>query len=327
MKKHKRKFIFLIISLFLFSTIIVGCGGSAKTATDSYSVNKSNSISNSANSGTGMALADAAKPQGTASASDKKADASSASNTMGGTTASQAGNKIILSGSIQMETLKYEDTVKAISDYVSSIGGYSENSTIQGSGITSGDTVPLRHASFVFRIPKDNFTGFFTGVKGFGTITSQQMSGKDVTETYTDTTAKVNALKVEEQRLLDLTKQAGQLSDVLQLEKEIANVRQQIDSLTTQLKTMDNQVTYSTVSVNVQEVDQPKSVAPAKSKGLFQRMGYNFTESMKNLWTVTQDCLVFIVTVFPFLVAIGILVVIVFYIRRGVRKLKGKYKK
>ncbi|MDP4179376.1 MAG: DUF4349 domain-containing protein [Bacillota bacterium] len=324
MKKKKFKIISLILGLFLFSVIIIGCSQKSSSTSISHSTADSGSSSNTNEKVNGFGVSsDKPSSENTDSVSNKTSDTSGAAQVNNN---SNTSNKIILSGSVQMETLKYEDTVKAITDYVASIGGYSENSTIQGSGINYSNTPQLRQASFVFRIPKDKFSEFFTGVKGFGTITSQQMSGKDVTETYVDTDAKINSLKVQEERLLELTKKAGQLNDVLQLEKELTSVRQQIDNLTTQLKTMDNEVTYSTVNITVQEVDTPTSLAPQKSKGLFERMGYGFTQSMKNLWTFIQNCLVFIVSALPFLIVIIILTVTVFYIYKLIKKLIEKFK-
>ncbi|HEY5560819.1 MAG TPA: DUF4349 domain-containing protein [Clostridiaceae bacterium] len=297
----------LIIGLILFPAMLTGCSSKKATSNASYSMdNKTNALNGSPGvTQNGTISSEQAPSSGSTNSQNTTSIAKDAATPAAPTL---GGNKIILSGTIQMETLKYETTIKALSDYITSLGGYSENSTIQGSGINYGNNPQLRQANFIFRIPKDKYPGFFTGVKGFGTITSQQMRGDDVTQAYTDTDAKVNALKIQEQRLLELTKKAGQLSDILLIENQLSTVRQQIDSLTTQLKTIDNQVTYSTVNVTVQEVEVPSTIAPSKSKGLLYRMGYSFNESLKSLSVIVQNFIVFIVAALPFLVIIGLLI-------------------
>lgn len=75
------------------------------------------------------------------------------------------------------------------------LGGYAESSNIQGQGISSGNTAMKRTANYVFRVPADKYTDFFSKMKGYGVVTSEQSQGQDITDQYFDTDARLKSLK------------------------------------------------------------------------------------------------------------------------------------
>ena len=237
------------------------------------------------------------------------------------------GHKIIQTGNISMESLKFDESVTKTLDYVTSIGGYAESSNIQGQGISSGNTAMNRTANYVFRVPADKYTDFFSKMKGYGVVTSEQSQGQDITDQYFDTDARLKSLKIQEERELALLQKATKLSDILELEKELNNVRYQIESYTGTLRKWDSLVSYSTVKVTIKEVDEAKIIVPTKEKGLWARMAYSFTYSMKQLGEITQSFLVLLVAMLPFLVVLSVILVIGLLIRKNYKNWLSKFKK
>lgn len=237
------------------------------------------------------------------------------------------GHKIIQTGNISMESLKFDESVSKTLDYVTSIGGYAESSNIQGQGISSGNTAMKRTANYVFRVPSDKYLDFFSKMKGYGVVTSEQSQGQDITDQYFDTDARLKSLKIQEERELVLLQKAIKLSDILELEKELNNVRYQIESYTGTLRKWDSLVNYSTVKVTIREVNEAKIIVPTKEKGLWARMAYSFTYSMKQLGEITQSFIVLLVAMLPFLAVLSVILFVAFYIRKNYKKWLSKIKR
>ena len=79
-------------------------------------------------------------------------------------------------------------------------------------------------------------------------------STEDVTADYVDVEARLNSLEAQRQRLEELRAQAGNLEDLLAIENQLTQVQYQIESYTGQKRVLDDQITYSTVNVYLDEV-------------------------------------------------------------------------
>ena len=236
-------------------------------------------------------------------------------------------HKIIQTGIISMESVKFDETVSKTVEYVASIGGYAESSTIQGQGIDHGNSVTKRTADYVFRVPSDKYVDFFSKMKGYGVVTTEQSQGQDITDQYFDTDARLKSLNIQEERELVLLQKAIKLSDILELEKELNSVRYQIESYTGTLRKWDSLVSYSTIKVTIREVDESKIVVPTKAEGLWPRMVYGFTDSTKQLVETSQNFVVLIVAMLPFLLVLGVIIVVVIFIRQKFKAWQAKQNK
>lgn len=232
-----------------------------------------------------------------------------------------SGQKVIFKGQIDLETLDFEKTITELTRYISSIGGYQQSSAVHG-GKIGYDSV--RSAEYVFRIPKKNYTQSFTDIKKFGTVVSEQSNGEDITDQYFDTEARVKSLKIQQERLLALLQKADKMEDILKIETELQNVLYQIENYTGTLKKWDSLVDYSTVSVNVREVEQITPVKE-KQKGLFGRIAAGFTNSIDGLWDFTQNLLIFIASALPIILPLGIITYVIYRVIR--KKYPKKVKK
>ena len=231
-------------------------------------------------------------------------------------------HKIVQTGDISMETLKFEDSVSKATEYAKSIGGYEASSNVQGQGIDSQNNARKRTANFEFRIPSSKYSEFFTKIKDYGVVTSEQSNGQDITENYMDTEARLKSLQVQEDRELELVKTATKLSDIIELERELNNVRYQIESYTGTLKKWDSLVDYSTIRLSISEVDESKTIAPQKAQGLWSRMDYSFTESAKNLVVLVENLIITITAIIPFAIVIGIIIAFVLISKRVYKAFK-----
>ena len=283
------------LTLVLLLGILAGCG---KTATSDLSFDQN-----------GAAL-------GEGIYDSPKAEDSSAS--AGDTVLSD--RKLIKTADIDAETEDLDRLLSELSAQIGRVGGYVESQEIyNGSAYSSGRSCS---ASITIRIPAEELDNFVNAVAGFSNVISRQTRVEDVTLTYVATESRVAALQAEEARLLELMAQAETMSDLLEIESRLTDVRYELESVTSQLRVLENQVSYSTVSLYVSEVRQYTVVA---EESLWQRISGGFVRSLKNLGNGILELLVFLLVNLPYLVVVGLVVaVIVILIVRRNKKIVAK---
>lgn len=273
---RKIKFSFIALTLILVLSIpFSGCG--KKSAS---------------NSGTATAPS-ISEEKGSLAAQD-----STLENTADNAAEKQKGinnSKIIKTAEIDLETKNYTKAIESIISTVKEKGGYIQSSKSYGSYDDNS-----RGANYVIRMPKSYFDEFITNVGNLGKITSSSTQGENISSQYYDTEAHLKALKVQEDRLLELLKKSGSLKDILEIENQLSNVRYQIESLTSSLKNWDNQVDYSTININVHEV----SVLTVKPVSLGDKIKKTFNDSLKSLGSLFRIILLVVVALIPYLIII-----------------------
>ncbi len=114
----------------------------------------------------------------------------------------------------------------------------------------------------VVKVAPDHLDAFLQKARGLGELKNQTLGTEDVTKAYFDTDARLRNAKRMEDRLLEmLQKNTGKVSDLLQVEKELARVREQIEKMQGELKYYDALVQYATVTVTLAEKDLDEPAA------------------------------------------------------------------
>jgi hypothetical protein len=138
-----------------------------------------------------------------------------------------------------------EAAVSSLRTAVTEAGGYFAEAKTTGSGAS------LR-AELEARIPQPKLAGFRSGLAKIGDITSDQESAEDVTEQRADLGARLRNAPAQEKRLLDLlSDRTGSLADVIAAEKALSEVRETIERLEAQSKTLEGQIAFATVKLQV----------------------------------------------------------------------------
>ncbi|MCR4740104.1 MAG: DUF4349 domain-containing protein [Lachnospiraceae bacterium] len=236
--------------------------------------------------------------------------------------------KLIKTVNLSVETEQFDELLTNVNKKIERLGGYVESSYVGG---RSYGSTANRTASITARIPAAKLDEFTDSVTEESNVLSQNDSTEDVTLNYVDMKAKVESLKTERDRLNDLLAQADSLEVILALEERLAEVRYEIESYESRLRVMDNQVTYSTVYLDIEEVGR-YTPTPTNEQTLGQRMGEAFVSSFETMGKFLQDLAVAVVTVLPFLLLIavfagGILLIIYAVNRSRKNKHSGSAKK
>lgn len=301
--KKRSMYIFLTVIIFIIG-MFAGCGGSGtKTSEAPHSTAMSNK-SESSMAGSAATGLDNSNRNGAAEQSQ------ATTNSQAQTNSPVPDSKIIKNGTMDMETKDFTNTVNKVMDKAAECGGYVESSNITGTSINDQRTYQNRSANLKLRIPQQYFTKFLTDAGTIGNVIRSSTSSENVTYQYYDTQAHVKALSTEEDRLLELLKKTGELKDILELEKELANVRYQIENLTGTLKKMDNLVDYSTVQVTINEVQEIQSNKKAPVT-LWDKVSSGFIESVKFMVSIFKDILIGAAYALPFIALAAIVFLVV----------------
>jgi len=167
---------------------------------------------------------------------------------------STAGRKLIKDISASVETKQFDRYMEAIEAKTIALGGHIESLDTSDAGYYGyRDT---RSANLTIRIPSDKLTALKGALGEFGKVTRLNESVRDVTMKYTDVQAEITALKVERDALLNMMEATGKLADLLVLQERLTGVRHQLNRLESEIRLMDDQVSLSTVTLRVIEVER-----------------------------------------------------------------------
>lgn len=227
--------------------------------------------------------------------------------------------KWIITMNLSAETENLDGALDAIAAQIQAIEGYVEGQNISGGSAGSGRH---RYASLTIRVPADRVDSFVEEISGLTNVVSSSRSVQDITLTYSDTEGRVTALETEQARLLELMEQAENMSDLLEIEARLTEVRYQLESYASTLRLYDNQVDYATVSLYITEVEK---YTPVEEPGFWEKITSGLADSIANLGDTIVAFAAWFIIDLPYLVLIALIAWAVIGIaKRSIRKRRAK---
>lgn len=238
----------------------------------------------------------------------------------------QAGRKLITTMTLSAETEYFDDLMGNLERQVEELGGYIENSNQwNGSVDYYGNRRSNRSASLTIRIPAEKLDGFVALMEESSNITNKSREVEDVTLAYVDLESHKKALVTEEERLLELLEMAETVEDLISIEDKLANVRYQLESMESQLRTYDNKINYSTVYLDIQEVER---LTPPEDITTWGRIKNGFSENLYGLGVDMENIFIGLIINIPYilawLVVLGVVLLIVVCLLRREKKKKAE---
>lgn len=236
--------------------------------------------------------------------------------------ANNADSRLLIRNvSITLETATYQTTYDSIIEAISKNGAYIENSNVTGTGKKNN----LHEATIVIRVPAENMDALIKALDGNGTVTSSSESVQDVTLEYIDMESRISSLKTERDSITKLLEQADDLDTILELQDKISEINYEIENYESSLLVMQNQITYSTLTLNIKEVIEETEVADSeevRNTTLGDKMWAALKGSLNFLLILGQGILIVLSALLPVIVIIGIPVTIVLIVRHRKKKAK-----
>ena len=240
--------------------------------------------------------------------------------------------KIIYSGYVNMETTYFDDAVNALDRAVKEYGGFVQDSSVNGWSRDNGDgtfTIMDRSAHYVVRVPTAKFDAFMALTEGIGNVTSSSRNAENVTSQYTDYEARLSSLNTQEERLLAMLEKTTDLDSLITLEARLSEVRYEIESIERNLRNLDQRLAYSTVTLDIQEVEiYTPTVTVQRTFG--EKLSDAFSDGWNDFTRGFQRFIINLARSLPglvlFVVIAGGAVLVFFKVRKRIRR-KAEAKK
>ena len=219
--------------------------------------------------------------------------------------------KLIRSISLEVETQDFQTLISTVTGRVKALGGYIEDSNVYNGSNYSGEV--QRYATMTLRIPSAQADTFLTEVADQSNITQQNENVNDVTLDYVDLDSHKRVLQAEMDNMMELLEATTDINDMITIENRISNLRYQIESMESQLRTYDNKVDYTTVNLHVTEVQELTEIVepePEPDPTTWDRIAEGFTDNLNRVITTFTDLLVWFLSNLPGLVVWAVIIFI-----------------
>lgn len=251
---------------------------------------------------------------------ESKMDASISGNKVQEEAAEKKGmtdeRKVIHQAQLELKVKNLEKAQMKIENKAAEYGGYVVESNVYR------EDEELVEGTITVRVPEAHFQDFLTDSEGEASkVVRRNVTGQDVTEQYVDLKARLKSKRAVEERLLAFMKDAEKTEDLLKISSDLAVVQEEIEQLTGQMKYLENQTSYSTVTITL---SQDRIVVPGidnKELNTWERTKKQLATSANLLLKAGSGIIVFIIGNLPILIILGGAGVVVHWVikRRGKR--------
>lgn len=223
--------------------------------------------------------------------------------------------KIIKTVDLSVQTKEYEAYISALTANVSALGGYVENSTNNmGSYYSSNSN---RSSTYVVRIPADKLDEFLAGAEEKGKITRKTERQENVTLEYVDLQSRISAYTTERTTLTGLLEKASSLEDVLSIQERLSEVNYQIETYTSQMRVLENRIGYSTVTLDINEVERVTEEKPT----IGSRIKNTFLDNLDDLGEWFSDFVVNFIGGLPIIIpVVGVAAIVILILKKIIKK-------
>lgn len=213
----------------------------------------------------------------------------------------------IRTATLSLEVADLASCEKEVPSRLERLGGYIQDSRASGEGV-------VRRTSYVLRVPADRFDDAVQDLAGLGQVLESSTQTDDVTEAYADLEMRVRVKKGVEERLRGILDEGtGKLSEVLEVENELARVVEEVERLETALQAYDRQIAWSSLKLELRQA------SPIVQAGFWDKVSGAFHGGMAT-FTAAISAVVYLVTFLaPWLLA-GALVMWLVVRLRGRRR-------
>ena len=236
--------------------------------------------------------------------------------------------KIVYTADVSLQTKNMTEARKELDSLIEKYDAYiaSENSSNDGDIYSDYKRESLY---LEIKVPSKDFQNFLDNVSSENLfVQSLNKTSKDYSTAYYDKQSRINSLRIQEERLLELLANAQSVDVMLQIENNLSNVRYEIESLTREIKFIDSNVEYSTIEVNVREVIKYDEYQP-EPKNFFEELVETIKGSTENFGIFMKNLLFTVIYLFPYIVILTVIIIVVSKIkkkrkakREALRKLK-----
>ena len=227
--------------------------------------------------------------------------------------------KIVEYVHFSVETKTFDKLLSDVSATVAQVGGYIENSSIDGNRYYQSD---CREAELTIRIPKDKQADFSDFIAKNSNVVSRSVNTEDVTDQYIDTQSRIKALTIEKETLEGLLTKATDLSETMTVYERLTDVIAELESYQSRLNQMDNLVEYTTFTVYISEGEKE---TPVEKQSWFTTTWNGFVDNLSDLGNGLLTGVSYVLSTAPYwLLFVAVPLVVLLLVLRHHRKKRAK---
>jgi hypothetical protein len=166
---------------------------------------------------------------------------------------------VVQNSYLSLKVTNVTDNLKKVSQKAESLSGYMVNSAVS-------QPEESTTANITVRVPADKLEDFLGFCRQLAVkVVSENLTGYDVTDQYTDTQARIDTLTLTKNKFEEILNKAVNIQDILQAQREIINIQEQIDSLKGQNKYLEQTSKLAKVTVYLASDELALPYAPTNS--------------------------------------------------------------
>ena len=166
--------------------------------------------------------------------------------------AEAADRKIIRNANLTLEVKSTSDMQHKVTSIAESHGGF----VVTSEAKQREDADPAKRTldiKLVVRVPSDRFGSALDQIRGLATtLREENVTGQDVTEEFIDLEARIRTQRALELQFLEIMKQARKVEDALEVQRQVADVRTDIEKLEGRRRFLENRASLSTIAVTLE---------------------------------------------------------------------------
>ncbi len=196
----------------------------------------------------------------------------------------------------------FDSKLQAVRTLVEGEGGYIAGTDAQASPADVPENTTIRTGVISFMVPAAHFDDAIDQLSKVGKVQSEHITGTDVSAQYVDLNARLVNAQAQLDAMRALLGKAQNINDIIAVQNQIGQITAQIEQLKGQIKYLDDNTSYSTVSVTLTESGAPAQSTPSDSWGFVTALN----AGAHNFMTTINYVVTALGAVGPYLVLLGI---------------------
>lgn len=218
---------------------------------------------------------------------------------------------VIKRGSLSLLVKNTLEAVKGVQEAAEELGGF----VLSSRTWYTDEKQERMKGEVTIKVPGEKFSEAMDKLKALALkVVSEQTSGQDVTEEYTDLESRLRNLEATETQLLEIMKRAGKISEVLEVQKELTRVREQIETTKGRMKYLEESAAMSTITVYIATEEEELPIVEERWRPI--KVVKDALRSLVAFWQRVANILIWSAIFFsPFLV-IGLIIWLIRKLRK-----------